>query len=658
MLASILGFHRTGWRGVAALGLLGLVSWLGMAEDASPRVLNAMSANPATEAALEMRRARQVEASRSWKIFHDFSFTDRQAQSGIDFRQRPVDDGAKTYKAVHYDHGNGLAAADVDGDGRIDLYFVNQWGSSQLWRNTGGGRFENITDRAGVGLADRIGVSASFADIDNDGRADLFVTTVRMGNKLFRNLGGGRFEDVTEQAGLGSARPAHSSGAVFFDYNRDGLLDLFVCNVGVYTRNERGRGGFFLGRSDAFQGWMFPARSEASVLYVNRGGGRFEDVSKAAGLEHRGWSGDAGFCDLNRDGFPDLYVLSMSGSDQYYENQAGRGFREKTKAHFPKTPWGSMGMKFFDYDLDGLMELLVTDMHSDMTSVQIQAGERDFSEAFEKRTSEVWCAAEWSPANFRSASNNIFGNAFYRQRGPGVFEESSQALGLETYWPWAVTVADWNADGFEDVLVTAGMGYPLRYAPNSLLLNDEGRRFLDSEFVVGLEPRSGRKIEVDFFTLDCSGEDRKHPLCKDTAGRVVVRGSASSRASVAFDLDDDGDLDAVLSEWNDVPQVLVSNLSERRPPRYLKVSLEGTRSNRDGLGATLRVVAGNRVYTRMHDGKSGYLSQSAMPLYFGLGDGPAVDRVEIDWPSGVRQVVSDGLPRNGLLRVRESESNR
>ncbi len=625
------------------------------AAEAGPakQTINPYGQTEATLRALEENRQRQIESARTWTVRHDFQFADRVEASGIGFEHHPVDDAARDYKAVHYDHGNGLAAADVDGDGRVDLYFVNQVGGNQLWRNLGGGKFEEITAQAGVAMADKISVAASFADIDNDGWVDLFVTTVRMGNVLFKNLGGGRFRDVTAEAGVAGRRPVHSSGATFFDFNRDGLLDLFVANVGVYTRNEKGRGGFYLGRSDAFQGWQFPARTEASVLYLNLGGGRFEDVSERMGLTHRGWSGDATFCDINDDGFPDLYVLSMSGDDQYYENDQGRRFVEKTAAYFPKTPWGSMGVKFFDYNLDGRMDLFVTDMHSDMTGAQIKAGNLEFSPRFEKQKSDVWCSAEWSPAAREAATNNILGNAFYRNDGDGRWVEASAQLGTETYWPWGVTVADFNADGYEDIFVAAGMGYPLRYAINSVLLNDAGRRFVDSEFVLGVEPRPGGRIEKEFFTLDCSGEDRRHPLCRGMTGLIRVVGSRSSRSSVAFDLDDDGDLDLVTNEWNDRPQVLQSDLASRSNLHFLKVKLVGTASNRDGLGARVTVHAGGAAHVQVHDGKSGYLSQSAIPLYFGLGSTVSAQRVEVAWPSGRRQTVTSGIPVNGVLTIRE-----
>lgn len=638
------------WMGLAAASLLSMASHGDTVVEVPDAALN-----EAVRQALKANAERQRQAATTWNVFHGFQFRDRQPESGITFRQVPVDDGARDYKAVHYDHGTAIAAADVDGDGRPDLFFVNQRGGNQLWRNVGGGRFENITATAGVAMAGKVGVGASFADFDNDGRPDLLVTTVRQGHTLFHNEGEGRFKDVTAEAGLALPKPGHGSGSVFMDLDRDGKLDVFVCHVGVYTRNEKGRSGEYLGRSDAFQGWQFPERSEASPLFRNRGGGRFEEASEAMGLAHRGWSGDATFCDLDEDGYPELYVLSMSGEDRYYGNRKGTRLEEQTRARFPKTPWGAMGVKFFDYNNDGWMDLLVTDMHSDMTGAQIKAGDTNLTAAFEKLKSDPWCSVEWKPEQFQRATNSILGNAFFQNRGPGLpMQEASATVGTETYWPWGVSVADVNADGFEDVFVTAGMGYPLRYVGNSLLLNDGGRRFLDSEFVLGVEPRRGDPILREAFVLDTSlPEERRHPLARGKTGKVRVLGTASSRSSVALDVDGDGDLDLVTNEWNDTPQVLISNLSERGNLRFLSIRLVGTTSNRDGLGATVRVHAGGRVQSRFHDGKSGYLAQSSLPLYFGLGSATTVDKVEVAWPSGRRQERTGPLPVNASLVLEE-----
>jgi hypothetical protein len=185
------------------------------------------------------------------------------------------------------------------------------------------------------------------------------------------------------------------------------------------------------------------------------------------------------------------------------------------------------------------------------------------------------------------------------------------------------------------------MGYPLRYAKNSVLLNENGQRFVDSEFVLGVEPRKGNRIDKEFFTLDCSGEDKKHPLCTGKSGTVTVMGSTSSRSAAAIDIDDDGDLDLITNEWSDHPMVLISNLAEKKKIHFAKIKLVGTASNRDGIGATVKVHCADKTYTRYNDGKSGYLSQSDMPLYFGLGDAEKIDSVEVAWPSGKKQTVTN-----------------
>lgn len=598
---------------------------------------------------LAARKQQQINEASGQRAFHDFRFTDGLARTGIDFTTQVVDDVGKHNKPIHYDHGTGMAAADVDGDGRSDLYFVSQVGGNQLWRNLGNGRFENITGPAGVGLRERICVSASFADIDNDGDPDLFVTTVKMGNVLFENLGGGRFRDITREAALDYT--GHSSGSIFFDFNNDGLLDLFVANVGRYTTDRRGAGGYYIGITNAFSGHLDPALSEPSLLYQNLGARKFKQVSPAV-LQHIAWTGDASFCDLNQDGFPDLYTLNMQGDDHYYENVRGERFVEGTSRYFPKTPWGSMGLKFFDYNNDGLIDLFVTDMHSDMTRLQIDL-QKNFSRPIEKSKSEAYCSKEWTEEYLQGSSNNIFGNAFYQNLGGGRFAEVSQALNAETFWPWGISVADLNADGYEDVFVASGMGYPFGYAVNSVLLNERGRRFIDSEFVLGIEPRPDGRVTKVYFILDCSGPDKDHPYCQNETGRIGIQGTLSSRSSVAFDIDEDGDLDLVTNEINDRPLVLLSTLSDRKPIHYLKIKLTGNRSNREGLGATVKVFAGTNVWTRFHDGKSGYLSQSSLPLYFGLDEARRADRIEVQWPSGQRQSVTNNIPVNGGLTIVE-----
>jgi hypothetical protein len=591
---------------------------------------------------LERFRAEQLTSIARSGVFHDFQFTDRLRESGITFRHRIVDDAGRTYKAAHYDHGNGIAVADVDGDGRPDVYFVNQVGGNHLARNLGGGRFEDITAAAGVAVAGKVSASASFGDIDNDGDPDLYVTTVRGGNHLFQNDGKGRFRDISAAAGVNHV--GHSSGAVFFDYNRDGRLDLFVVNVGRYTTNTVAGDGYkyYVAYEDAFSGHLKPERAEPSILYRNEGKNRFLDVTAAAGIRDVSWTGDASPIDANDDGWPDLFLVNMQGDDQYYENVGGKRFVRKSRQLFPRTSWGSMGIKVFDLNNDGRLDIFVTDMHSDMSE--------PIGPELEKRKSEM----KW-PVEFRgTGKTSIWGNSLFMKEAPGKYREASDALGLESYCPWGPSVGDLNADGFEDVFIAAGMNYPERYMINSVRLNDRGNTFVDAEFALGVEPRSGG-IATPFFELDASGRDRSHPDAAGATGRVLVWGARGSRSAVIFDLDADGDLDIVTNEFNAAPMVLVSNLSEKKPPRYVAVKLVGSASNRDGLGAVVKVTAGGTTYVRAYDGNSGYLSHSLYPLYFGLGSAEAVDAIEVMWPSGRRQLVSPPIAIGGVIEVREPE---
>jgi enediyne biosynthesis protein E4 len=637
--------------------------------DAAPTVLRVPT--DLGEGHLPARREAQLATLPDFGVAADFRFTDRLAESGITFRHRIVDDAGVAYKPVHYDHGNAVAVADVDGDGRLDLYFTTQLGSNQLWRNAGGGRFEDWTERSGLAMTDRISVAASFADVDNDGDPDLYVTTVRQGNALFRNDGGGRFTEITEAAGL--AYSGHSSAAVFFDFDNDGWVDLFLVNVGRYTTDERRADGSWVGRDNAFSAHTRPELAERSILYRNQRDGTFRDVSQQVLLMDRSWSGDAAAADLDGDGWTDLFVLDMQGSDHYYQNVRGEFFIERTDRFFPATPPGSMGVGAFDWNRDGRLDLFVTDMHSDMAEELPPEREK---EKYRRRQGDLV---------LEGVEGNILGNAFYQATEDG-FREVSDAIGVETFWPWGFSTGDLNADGWPDLFVTAGMGYPFRYGLNSLLLNDRGRRFRDAEMVLAVEPRAG-ELSQPWFDLDCpppaageaegtaegtaeggaeggaegaaageaaaelrwtwdalggateEAEDGVHPLCRGLSGAVEVVAAKSSRSSAIFDLDGDGDLDIVTNEFHGPPQVLVSDLAERRPVRRLEIELVGTRSNRAGLGAVVIVTAGALAQKAVNDGRSGYLAQSAMPLWFGLGEASVVERVEVAWPSGTRQVV-------------------
>ena len=605
---------------------------------------------------LESRQKAQMATADQFDVFYDFRFYDYRPESGIEFHHYAVDCSRIAYKPVHYNHGNGIAIADIDNDGMLDIYFLTQVGSNQLWRNVQYGAFENVTEVTGVAVNDRVSVSASFADIDNDGDVDLYVTTVRGGNILYENNGKGIFTDISAKSGLDYT--GHSSSAEFFDYDRDGLLDMFLTNVGSYTTDELipatgidddNEYLYHVGVDDGFAGHLKPERTEKSILFRNIGENRFEDVSEQVELVDTGWSGDASPIDVNNDGWIDLYVLNMQGHDEYYENDQGKRFIRKSRAVFPKTPWGAMGIKVFDYNNDMHMDIFITDMHSDMS--------QSVSPDKEKEKAEMI----WAESFLLSEDNSIYGNAFYRGAESGSFDEISDQIGAENYWPWGLSVGDLNADGFVDVFIASSMNYPYRYGVNSVLLNNQGQNFLDSEFILGIEPRRDGRVAALSFQFNTAkdkvaGEAKPllEEIVKDRSGIIDVWGTLGSRASVIFDLDDDGDLDIVTNDFHSEPMVLISNLTDQKENVYfLKVQLVGTESNRDGLGARVTVHTESGVYSKIHDGQSGYLSQSSYPLYFGLGEADAVTKIEVTWPSGKQQTVSEGIQTNSLLTITE-----
>ena len=350
-------------------------------------------------------------------------------------------------------------------------------------------------------------------------------------------------------------------------------------------------------------------------------------TTDVTGLIEPGWGGDASPLDLNEDGWIDLYVLSMQGHDEYWENQEGKRFVKRSREIFPATPWGTMGIRIFDYNNDGRMDIFLTDVHTDMI-MQLQPNQEKNKMARNRPL-----------AALGTDGNHILGNALFRNDGEGRFTEVSDRTGAENYWPWGLSTGDLNADGWEDVFITASMNYPFRYGVNSVLLNESGKRFVDSEYLIGVEPRKDGRTAKPWFDLDCSGADAEHRDCTGMSGCITVMGALGSRSSVIFDLDSDGDLDIVTNEFNDRPMVLVSDLTDVKTVSSLEIELVGRKSGRSGIGAVVTIEAGGRRLTKVNDGKSGYLSQSDQPVYFGLGEASRVDAIEVLWPSGIRQTV-------------------
>ena len=569
-------------------------------------------------------------------------FQDRAREAGIAFRMHdlPKEQGER-FRINLYDHGSGLAVGDYDNDGHEDIYFLNQHGPNALYRNTGDGSFVDVTAQAGVALGDRISVGATFADYDNDGWPDLFVTSTRGGNVLFHNRGDGTFEDVTAKAGL--SHVGHSQTPVFFDYDNDGYLDLFLTNTAHWTTDVFDSAAkYFEGKPDL--GSLLTSAKESNILYHNNGDGTFTDVTDRAGLRGRGWAGDVAVFDYDEDGFLDLFVPSMVGRGQLYRNTGHGTFQDVTAQTLGRTPYGSVGCKVFDYDGDGRLDLFVVDMHSDMwMGVDAAHLTVDVARQVQHRrflTPKGPTVNEEAPglisiqrAMFARQGEDfdalLFGNALYRNLGHGKFTETAVAAGLETLWPWGAATGDFDNDGHEDVFIPSGMGYPYYYWPNQLMMNNGDGTFRDRADVLGIEPPVGGIY-----------------LEEGVGGQPAAR---SSRSAVVADFDGDGRLEIVTNNFNGPPYYFVNRLPRRN---YVEFRLTGTTSNRDAIGAVVRLWVGKTVMVRQVSPAGGYLAQSSRVVHFGLGDRTTVDRVEIRWPRGIRQTLQH--PEiNTLHQIRE-----
>ena len=490
----------------------------------------------------------------------------------------------------------GVAAFDYNNDGLTDVFFTN--GASipslqkdspkyfnRLFRNEGGMRFTDVTEDAGV-AGSGYSMGAAAGDYDNDGHVDLFVAGV-FRNTLYHNRGDGHFEDVTEKAGIKSDKWAVAAG--WFDYNNDGLLDLFVVNYASWSPSYN---RFCGDPSRNLRVYCHPRYFEGltNTLYRNRGDGTFEDVSERAGIaQHHGRGMSLAFADYDNDGFMDVFVTNDNQENFLFHNRGDGTFEEVgvlAGVALPNSgkPVSSMGTDFRDYDNDGRPDISVVDL-----------------------------ANETFPL-FRNLGGGLFEDATYRTR------LSVLTIGRSG---WSTGFFDLNNDGRKDLFTTCShvddnveMFQATKYKqPNAIFSNLGDGTFSD------VSAQAGEDFQVP----------RAHRGC-------------------AFaDFNNDGKIDVVVASLQDRAE-LWENVSPD-PNHWIILKLTGTKSNRDGIGARVRI---DKQCNHMSS-CCGYASSSHFGVHFGLGKVEKIPSLEIRWPSGVVQVLRD-VKANQILEVREPGS--
>ena len=523
------------------------------------------------------------------------TLTDVTAQAGIKFVHNS---GRAGRKLLPETLGSGVAWFDADGDGWADILLINSrdWtprgrkSLPALYRNNHDGTFTNIT--AGSGLdVEMYGLGVAIGDYDNDGRDDVYITALE-GDHLFHNEGHGKFRDVTKAAGINNAN--FGASAAWVDYDRDGKLDLFVANYVQWTA----KGDLWCSLDGATKSYCTPEsyKGTSSKLYHNLGNGKFEDVSQKAGVaEPTSKSLGVAVLDYNGDGWPDIFVTNDTQPNKLYRNNRDGTFTDEAVAAgvaFGEdgVARGAMGVDAADYGRSGRPDLLV--------------------------------------GNF---SNQMLG--LYHNEGTGLFvdEAPSSTVGRASLLTltFGAFFFDYDLDGYPDI-----------FAANGHIEEEIGR----------VQPKvQYKEAPLLFHNLGERGQRQ----FENVTGRmgpafnrpVVARGAAYA------DYDHDGDLD-ILVTTNDGPAYLFRNDGGNRN-HWISMRLVGRKSNRDGIGAVVRVTSkSGKQWNMVHSGSS-YCSQSDLALTFGLGSDTAVETIEIEWPSGEKQKLG-GVAANQFLTIDET----
>lgn len=545
-------------------------------------------------------------------------------------------------------NGSGVAAGDFDGDGRCDLFFCRIAGPNALYRNLGGWRFEDVTGKAGVAGEGWASSGATFADLDGDGDLDLLVSTLGAGPQCYRNTGAGRFERVTDEAGLTAA--SGSTSLVLGDVDGDGDLDLYVVNYGAESVLRSG------GRAEVRRvngQWEFTGPQahrlrfvegqveevgEVGFLYLNDGRGRFQPVpwnsESFIGIDGRpkapplDYGLGAQMRDVNGDGAPDLYICNdFQMPDRLWINDGRGRFREAPAAAVRKFPFSSMGVDFADLDRDGNLDFMVVEMASRQPT-------RSMRQVTGVRPSPNL------PGRF-DARPQVVRNTLFRSNGDGSWSEIAEYAGVPaTDWSWQPVFLDVDLDGFEDLLIVNGMMFDTQDRDTLARVRAMGRQSPEAA-------RGNLLLYPPFPSPNLAYRNLGAFAFREVSADWGFASTRISQGVALADLDDDGDADMVVNCLNDGALIYRNEASAPR----LSVRLRGRAPNTRGIGARIEVEGGPVRQQQEILAGGRYLSGDDTFRTFACGAASRLT-VQVTWRSGRVTTLSNAVP-NAIVTVAE-----
>ena len=571
------------------------------------------------------------------------------SETGVTFENTiTTSDSLNVQTDVYVYNGAGVAIGDIDNDGLPDIFFAGNMVSSRLYLNKGHMRFDDITGRAGVGT-NRWATGATMVDINNDGYLDIYVSVSgpewskpeERANLLFINNGNRTFTEAAAQYGIGDT--GFTTHAVFLDYNGDGCLDLFVLNNSPKDFSRGADISHPAGvRTESVGGY--------NELYRNSCHGKFTNVSREAGiLREAGYGLGVAVGDLNGDGWPDIYVSNdATPNDVLYVNNGDGTFTNKAGSWLRHTSFAGMGVDIADFNNDGWPDILQADMMPrDLSARKRMSGFMTYAALMESRS-----------RGFRDdySANALQLNNGVTHDGDVSFSEIARLAGVvSTDWSWSTLFADFDNDGQKDIFITNG--YPkavndfdyqramfaVRRARDTIASRRTGLEILNKL----------RAYDVSNYVFRNAGD---LTFTDKTKAWGMDRPSFSYGAAYA-DLDNNGTLDLVVNNI-DAPAFIYQNVGGERSDdahHYLQVRLQGESPNRLGIGAKLILTAGGQKQHLYYSPYRGYMSTMDNRAHFGLGRARRADSLEVVWPDGRYQLLTD-VAADRLLIVKHADA--